>query len=62
VLYIYWNYTFLIILQDDIGTVTVENVEERDPLQIETEEGYIQLERTIKTEEEVSVVCQCVLW
>jgi hypothetical protein len=55
----------LIILQEDIGTVTVgrvENVGEEDCNNIETEEDYIQLVRGIMTEEEVSVVCWCVLW
>jgi hypothetical protein len=55
----------LVILQEDIGTVTVENVEnvgEEDCLNIKTEEDYIQLVRGIMTEEEVSVVCWCVLW
>jgi hypothetical protein len=53
----------LIILQENIDTVTVEgfeNVGEEDSIKIETEENYIQLVRTVKTEEEVSVVCWCV--
>jgi hypothetical protein len=56
---------FLIILQEDIGTYTVENVEnvgEEDCIKIKTEDDYIQLVRTVKTEDEVSVVCWCVLW
>jgi hypothetical protein len=65
VLSIYCNYMFLIILQEDIGTVTVESVEnvgEENSNNIKTEEGYIQLVRTVKCEQEVSVVCWCVLW
>jgi hypothetical protein len=65
VLYIYWNYIFFIILQENIDTVTVErveNVREEDCIKIKTEEDYIQLVRTIKTEEEVSVDCWCILW
>jgi hypothetical protein len=57
---------FLILLQENIGTLTVEKVEnagEEDCVKIKTEEEfYIQLVRTVKTEEEVSVVCWCVLW
>jgi hypothetical protein len=40
----------------------VENVGEEDYIKIKTEEEFIQLVRTVKTEEEVSVVCWCVLW
>jgi hypothetical protein len=54
------------ILQENIGTVkveTVENVEEEDCINIKTEEEFcIQLVRRVKSEEEVSVVCWCVLW
>jgi hypothetical protein len=63
VLYIYWNYIFFIILQENIDTVRVERVEnvgEEDCVKIKTEEDWIQLVRTIKSEEEVSV-CWCVL-
>jgi len=55
----------LIILQEDIDTVTieiVENVGEEDCTEIETEHHYILLVRTVKSEQEVSVVCWCVLW
>jgi homoserine dehydrogenase len=65
VLYIYWNYLFLITLQENIDTVTVEGVEnvgEEDCIKIKTEEDYIQLVGTIKTEQEVSVLCWCILW
>jgi hypothetical protein len=65
VLYIYWNCILLLILQENIDTVKVgrvENVGEEDCIKIKTEEDCIQLVRTIKTEEEVSVVCWCVLW
>jgi len=68
VLYIYWNYLLDImmkLLQENIDTVTgerVENVGEEDCDKIETEEDYIQLVRRVKGEEEVSVVCWCVLW
>jgi hypothetical protein len=56
---------FLIILQENIDTVTaerVENVGEEDFIKIKTEEDYIQLVRTVKSEEEVSVVCWCIVW
>ena len=59
VLYIYWNYLFLILLQEKIDTVTVEGVEnvgEEDCIKIETEEDYIQLVRTVKSEQEVRVL------
>jgi len=54
----------LIILQENIDTVTVERVEnvaEEDCIKIETEQHYMQLVRTVKCEQEVSVVCWCVL-
>ena len=53
------------ILQDNADTVTVEsveNVEEEDCIKIKTEQHYVQLVRTVKGEQEVSVVCWCVLW
>jgi hypothetical protein len=66
VLYVYWNYIFLAILQENIDTVTVERVEnvgEEDCINIKTEEDCIEeLVRTVKSEQEVSVVCWCVLW
>jgi hypothetical protein len=65
VLYIYCNYLFLITLQENIDTVTVEgvvNVGEEDCIKIKTEEDYIQSVGTIKTEQEVSVLCWCILW
>jgi hypothetical protein len=40
----------------------VENVGEEDCIKIKTEEDYVQLGHTMNTEEEVSVVCWCVLW
>ena len=52
-LYIYWNYLLLIPLQEKIDTVTVEGVEnvgEEDCIKIKTEEDYIQLVRTVKSE------------
>jgi hypothetical protein len=55
----------LVILQENIDTVTVGRVEsagEEDCIKIKAEADYIQLVRTVKTEEEVSVVCWCVLW
>ena len=58
-------YIFLIILQENIDTVKVEkveNVEEEDYIKMENEEDYMQLGRTVKGEQEVSVVCWCVLW
>ena len=65
-LYKYWNYIFLIILQENIDTGTVEGVEnvgEEDCIKIKTEEDCIEeLVRTVKSEQEVSVVCWCVLW
>ena len=54
----------MIILQENIGTVTeerVENVVGEDYIKIKPEEDYIQFVRTVKSEEEVSVVCWCVL-
>jgi hypothetical protein len=56
---------FLINLQEKIDTVTVggvENVEEEDGITIKTEEDYTQFARVIKTEQEVSVLCWCILW
>jgi hypothetical protein len=55
----------LVILQENIDTVAVgrvENVGEEDCMKVKTEKDYIQLVRTIKTEDEVSVLCWCVLW
>jgi hypothetical protein len=58
--------SFLIILQENVGTVTtarVESVGEEDCIKIKTEEEFcIQLVRTVKCEEEVGVICWCVLW
>jgi hypothetical protein len=65
VLYIYWNYLFLVPLQEKSDTVTVEgaeNVEEEDCIEIKMEEDYVQLVRRVKCEQEVSVLCWCVLW
>jgi hypothetical protein len=60
---------FLIILQEDIGTVAIErvkNLREEDHTKVKTEEDYIQLVRTVKCEQGVSVlftgVCVCVLY
>jgi len=53
VLYIYLNYLLLIPLQEKIDTVTVEGVEnvgEEDCIKIKTEEDYVQLVRTVKSE------------
>ena len=64
-LYICENYIFLIILQENIDTVTVEGVEnvgEEDCIKIKAEEDCIQLVQTVKSQQEVSVVCWCVLW
>ena len=50
---------FLITLQEEIDTVTVEEVEnvgEEHCIKIKTEEDFIQLVRVIKTEQEVSVL------
>jgi homoserine dehydrogenase len=55
----------MIILQEKIDTVTVEgvqNVGEEDCIEIKTEQHYIQLVGTVKGEQEVSVLCWCVLW
>ena len=63
-LYIYYSYLFLIFLQQNIDTVTIErvdNVGEEDCIKIKTEEDCIEeLVRTVKIEQEVSVVCWCV--
>jgi hypothetical protein len=59
VLYIHFNYLFLITLQERVDTVTVEgaeNVGEEDSITIKTEQHYLQLVRVIKTEQEVSVL------
>ena len=57
-------YIFLIILQEKIETDTiegVENVREKDCIEIKTEQHCIQLVRTVKSEQEVSVLCLNVL-
>jgi hypothetical protein len=57
--------SFCITLQEKIDTVTaegVENVGEEDCITIKIEEDYIQLLGSINTEQEVSVLCWCVLW
>jgi hypothetical protein len=54
----------LIILQENIDTVTVEGVEnvgEEDCIKIKAEEDCIQLVQTVKSQQEVSVVCWCVM-
>jgi hypothetical protein len=55
--------SFLIILQENVDTVTTARVEivgEEDCIKTKTEEEFcIELVRTIKCEEEVSVVCWC---
>ena len=54
------NYLFVITLQEKIGTVTVEGVEnvgEEVCIEIKTEQPLIQLVRVIKTEQQVSVLC-----
>ena len=51
---------FVITLQDTIDTVTiegVENVQDAVRIEIKTEENYIKLVQTVKTEEKVSVLC-----
>jgi len=58
-------YIFLLTLQENIDTVKVEKVEnvgEEDCITIKTEQHYIELVQTVKCEQEVSVVCWCVLW
>ena len=58
-LYIYLNYLFLVTLQEKIGIVTVEGVEnvgEEECIEIKTEQHYIQSVQTVKTEQEVSVL------
>jgi len=61
VLYTYKNYIFFfIILQEKFDTVTlerIENVGKEDCIKIKTEQLYIELVRTVKTEQEVSVLC-----
>ena len=50
----------MITLQQTVDTVTVEGVEnvgEEDCIKIKTEQHYIQLVRTVKAEQEVSVLC-----
>ena len=56
---------FFIILQENIDTVAAEryeNVGEEDCIKIKTEQHYMQLVQTAMCEQEVSVVCWCVLW
>jgi hypothetical protein len=56
---VYWNYLFLVTLQEKIETVTVERVEnvgEEDCVEIKTVEDYIQLVGRVKSEQEVSVL------
>jgi hypothetical protein len=51
--------------QEKIDTLTVEgvqNVGEEDCIKIKTEEDCLQLVRTVKSEQEVSVLCWCILW
>jgi hypothetical protein len=45
------------VITDTVTAERVENVGEGDCIKIEAEEVCIQLVRTIKTEEEVSVLC-----
>jgi hypothetical protein len=40
----------------------VENVGGEDCIEIKAEEDYIQLVGRVKCEQEVSVLCWCVLW
>jgi hypothetical protein len=55
VLYIYWNYLFLITLQGNTVTVEgIENVGEEEWVEIKTEEDYTQLVGGVKCEQEVS--------
>ena len=59
VLYMYWNCLFD-NLQENVDTVTpekFENAGEEDWIKIKTEQHYIQLVRTLKGEQEVSVLC-----
>jgi hypothetical protein len=63
--YTYIGIIFFLTSQEKIDTVTaeaVENVAEDDCVEIKTEEDYIQLVGTITTEQEVSVLCWCILW
>jgi hypothetical protein len=63
--YTYIRINFLIFLQENDGTVTVErvvSVGEEDCVKTENEEDCIQLVRTVKSEEEVSDLCGCILW
>ena len=40
----------------------VESVGEEDCTELKTEQLYVQLVRTVKCEQEVSVLCWCILW
>ena len=57
---------FFLTLQEKIDTVTAEGVEnvggEEDCIEIKTEGDCIQLVWGVKGEQEVSVLCWCVLW
>ena len=59
--YIYQRFIyFLLILQVKIDTDTielVENVREKDCIEIKSEQHCIQLVRTVESEREVSVLC-----
>ena len=51
---------FLITVQEKIDTVTVEGVEnvgQEDSIKIKTEKDFMQSVRTVKSEQEVSVLC-----
>ena len=59
-IYIKDLYIFLLILQVKIDTDTielVENVREKDCIEIKSEQHCIQLVRTVESEREVSVLC-----
>jgi hypothetical protein len=63
-IFIFFIYIY-ITLQKKIDAVTeegVENVREEDRIKIKTEEDYMQLMGTVKIEQEVSMLCWCVLW
>jgi hypothetical protein len=60
VLYICWNYLFLITLQEQIDTVKIEgvdNVRGEDCTKIKIEDDYMELAGRVKCELEVSVLC-----
>jgi hypothetical protein len=58
-LYIFLSYYRIILI---VTAERVDSVGEEDCIKIKTEQHYIQLVHTVNTEDEMSVVCWCILW